>query len=75
MVEIRKHGQGTHSTKMDADSPAENTPYGLKNFSQTTLPKSKSSRFLRKKKLSLGVYSPWTRKFRLSNAFKMVNKH
>ena len=32
MVEIRKHGQGTHSTKMGADSPAKNTPNASKNF-------------------------------------------
>ena len=57
-MENNKHGQGTHSTKMSADSPAENTPNASKNFSPKCLPKPKSSRFL-KKKLSLGVRSLW----------------
>ena len=58
MVEIRKHGQGTHSTKMDAGSPTDNTKNALKNFSPKCLPKPNSSRFLKKKTLSLGVRSP-----------------
>ena len=51
-----KHGQGTHSTKMGADSPAENTPNASKNFCPKCLPKPKSSKFL-KKMLSLSVRS------------------
>ena len=37
---------------------ANNTPNASKHFSPKCLPKPKSSRFL-KKKLSLGVRSPW----------------
>ena len=51
-----KHGQGTHSTKMAADSLAKNTSNASKNFSPKCLPKHKSLRF--SKKLSLGVRSP-----------------
>ena len=36
-----KHGQRTHSTKMGADSPAENTQNASKNFSQKCLPMPK----------------------------------
>ena len=43
-----KHGQETHSTKMGADSLAENIPNASKNFSPKCLPKPKSSRFLKK---------------------------
>ena len=43
---------------MGADSPAENTPNASKNFSPKCLPKPKSWRFS-KKKLFLGVRSPW----------------
>ena len=49
-----KHGQGTHSTKMGADSLAENTPNASKHFSPKCLPKPKSWNFL-KKALSLWV--------------------
>ena len=55
---MEKYEQETHSTKMGADSPVENTSNVSKNFSPKCLPKPKSSRFL-KKKLSLGVRSPW----------------
>ena len=48
-----KHGQGAQSTKMGADSLAENTPNALKNFSAKCLPKPKSLGF--KKKSSLWV--------------------
>ena len=56
MLNNGKHGQGTHSTKMSADSPAENTPNALKDFSPKCLPKPKSSRL--KKALSVvpGLY-------------------
>ena len=41
MLNNGKHGQGTHSTKMGADSPAENTPNAPKHFSLKCLPKPK----------------------------------
>ena len=50
-----KHGQGTHCTKMDADSMTENTP---KIICPICLPKLKSLEF-QWKKASLGVRSPW----------------
>jgi hypothetical protein len=37
-----KHGQGTHITKMGADSLPENTPKASKNVHPKCLPKSKS---------------------------------
>ena len=43
-----KHGQGTHSTKMGADSPAENTTNASKKFNPKYLPKHKRLRFLKK---------------------------
>ena len=52
-----KHGQGTHSTQMGADSPAENTPNASNNFSPICLPMHKILIFL-KKKLFLGVRNP-----------------
>jgi hypothetical protein len=47
-------GQVTHSTKMGADSLAENTPNALKNFSPKCPPKPKSLKF-RKKALWVSV--------------------
>ena len=52
-----KHGQGTHSTIMGADSPAKNTPNALKISAQNVCPSPKFQEFW-KKKLSLGVHSP-----------------
>ena len=42
---------------MGADSPTENTPNASKNFRPKYLPKAQ--KFEIKKKLSLGVRSPW----------------
>ena len=53
---MRKHGQGTHSTKMGADKLSENTPNASKYFGPICLPKPKSLGF--SKKTSLGVRSP-----------------
>ena len=50
-----KHEQGTHSTKMGADSPAENTPNASKKFNPKCLPKPKSLRFLKKKSVLVSV--------------------
>ena len=47
-----------HSTKMGADKLAENTPNAPKNFGPICLPMPKILGF--KKKLSLGVRSPWS---------------
>ena len=44
----RKHGQGTHSARMGADSSAESTWNASLNFSPICLPKLKSLRFLKK---------------------------
>ena len=41
-------GQGTHSTKLCADSLDENTPNASKHFSPKCLPKPKSFGFLKK---------------------------
>ena len=43
-----EHGQGTHSTKMGADSLAENSLNASKKFSPKCLPKPKSLKFLKK---------------------------
>ena len=48
-------GKGTHSTKMGADSLAENTPNASKHFSPKCLPKPKSSQFLKKGSLWVSV--------------------
>ena len=40
-----RHGQGTHCTKMGADSLAENTPNAPEFISPIGLPKPKSSGF------------------------------
>ena len=53
-----KHGQGTHCTKMGADSLAENTPNDPEFICPICLPKPKSSAF-QSKKASLGVRSPY----------------
>ena len=53
-----KHGQGTHCTKMGADSLAENTPNAPEFICPICMPKPKSSGF-QWKKASLGVRSPW----------------
>ena len=45
---MKKHRQGTHSTKMGADIPAENIPNPSKDFSPKCLPKPKSSKILKK---------------------------
>ena len=57
-----KHGQGTHSTEMGADSSAENTPNASKNISPKCLPKPKSSRFLKKSSLWESVVHAITQK-------------
>ena len=57
-LNIGKHGQETQSTNVGAESLDENTPNASKNFSPKSLLKLKSSWFL-KKKISLGVCSPW----------------
>ena len=44
---------------MGADSPAENTPNASKNFIPKCLPKPQKFEIFEKKKLSLGVRSPW----------------
>ena len=54
-----KHGQGTLSTKMGVDKPAENTQNAPKCICPNRLPKPKSLGF-RWKKVSLGVHSPWS---------------
>jgi hypothetical protein len=43
-----KNEQGTHSTKMVADNPAENTPNASKRISPKCPPKPISSKFLKK---------------------------
>ena len=53
-----KHGQGTHCTKMSADSFAKNTPSVPEFICPTCLPKPKSSGF-QWKKASLGDFSLW----------------
>ena len=50
-----KHGQGTCSTTMGADSLAENTLNASKHFSLKCLLKPKSSRFLKKSSLWVSV--------------------
>ena len=52
-----KHGQGTHCTKMGANKSAENTP-NVWDFD--------------KKKASLGVLSPWTRKLDKTEGGKKI---
>ena len=54
----RKHGQGTHCTKMGADGWAENTPNAPEFICPICLPKPKSSGFQWKKASSV-VHSPW----------------
>ena len=49
-----KHGQGTHCTKMGADSLSENTPNAPESICPICLPKHKCSGF-QWKKASLGV--------------------
>ena len=44
-----KHGQGTHCTKMGADSLSKNTPNALEFICQICLPKPKFSGFLDKR--------------------------
>ena len=43
-----KHGQGTHSTKRDADKLAYNTPNAPKNFSPLCLPTPRIMEFSKK---------------------------
>ena len=45
---IKKHGQGTHSSKIGADKSAENTPNAAKLFGPICLPKPKSLGFSKK---------------------------
>ena len=52
-----KHGQGTHYTKMGADSLTENTENAPELICPICLPKPKSSGF-QWKKASLGIHSP-----------------
>ena len=50
-----KHGQGTQSTKMGADSLAKNTLNASTNFSPICLPKPKSLGFLKRSSLCVSV--------------------
>ena len=67
----RKNGQGTHCTKMGADSLAKNTPNAPEFICPICLPMCVSSGFPWKKALS-DVGSPWYvaigRKWKCSNA-------
>ena len=55
-----KHGQGTHSIKMGADSAAENIPNSPEFICPICLPKRKKSGFQWKKN-SLCVPSLWVK--------------
>ena len=63
IMETMDIGQGTHCTKMGADSLAENTPNAPELICPIWLPKPKSSEF-QWKKASLGVRSPWYSRWR-----------
>ena len=52
MDKVQGHGQGTHCTKMGADSSAENTP---KIFGPICLPKTKSVGFSKNNSLWVSV--------------------
>ena len=57
MIPNEKHGQGTHCTKVGADSLAKNTANPQNLFVQFVCPSPKVLDF-HEKKASLGVHSP-----------------
>ena len=54
-----KHGQGTHSTKMGADSRPENNPNASKNLILKMSAQAQKFKIFEKSSISLGVRSPW----------------
>ena len=50
---MEKHGQGTHSTKMCADSPAVNTPNASKKFQPKKSAQAQKFKIFEKNALSV----------------------
>ena len=63
-------GQGTHSTKMGADSLAENTPNASINFSPICLSKPKPFEFLKKSSRWMSVVRAYDFHWGYSNESK-----